>query len=96
VGGRSLARGLTTATRPRSTLNLGVLLELVRTQLRALLGDAGSKAAVGDVLASVAVGGVVAERSLEPTTAPPARPASARTSPELRATRPASAAGAAS
>ena len=64
---RSLASALTTAGRPRSALNLGLLLDLVRTQLRALLGGAGSKAAVGVVVASVAVGGVVVERSVAPS-----------------------------
>lgn len=88
---RSLARGLTPAMRPRSALNLGALLGLVRGQLRTLLGVAGSKAAVGAVVAGVAVGGVVAERSLEPATPRPARPQAAHTSPQVRATGPASA-----
>jgi RNA polymerase sigma factor (sigma-70 family) len=92
---RSLARGLTTAMRPRSALNLGALLDLVRSQLRALLGAAGSKAAVGAVVATVAVGGVVTERSLEPSTHL-VRPAAADTSSQVRATGPAPATGVAS
>ena len=83
---RSLARGLTPAVRPRSALNLGALLGLVRSQLRTLLGAAGSKAGVGAVVATVAVGGVVAERSLQPTTPHPGQPAATHTSPQVRAT----------
>jgi RNA polymerase sigma factor (sigma-70 family) len=90
---RSLARGLTPAVRPRSALNLGALLGLVRSQLRTLLGAAGSKAAVGAVVATVAVGGVVAEQSLQPATPHPGQPAATHTTPQERATGPASATG---
>jgi RNA polymerase sigma factor (sigma-70 family) len=93
---RSLARGLTPAVRPRSALNLGALLGLVRSQLRTLLGAAGSKAAVGAVVATVAVGGVVAERSLQPTTPHPGQPTATHTTPQVRTTRPAPATGVAS
>lgn len=93
---RSLASALTTAGRPRSALNLGLLLDLVRTQLRALLVGAGSKAALGVVVASVAIGGVVVERSVAPSAPRHPGPAAANTSPEVRAARPALAAAAAS
>jgi RNA polymerase sigma-70 factor (ECF subfamily) len=93
---RSLARGLRPAVRPRSALNLGALLGLVRGQLRALLGATGSKAAVGAVIATVAVGGVVAERSLEPAAPHPEQPAATNTSPQVRATGPTRVTGTAS
>jgi RNA polymerase sigma-70 factor, ECF subfamily len=88
---RSLARGLAPAVRPRSALNLGVLLDLVRAHVRALLGGAGLKAAAGVVVASVAVGGVVAERSFEPATPRPSRPAPANPGPQVQAAGPDSA-----
>jgi RNA polymerase sigma factor (sigma-70 family) len=93
---RSLARGLTPAVRPRSALNLGALLGLVRSQLRTLLGGAGSKAAAGAVVATVAVGGVVAERSLQPATPHLGQPAATHTTLQVRTIAPAPATGVAS
>jgi RNA polymerase sigma factor (sigma-70 family) len=61
----SLAAALTAAGRPRSALDVSVLLGALRMHLRSLLGGAASKAAVGATVATVAVGGVVVEQSLE-------------------------------
>ena len=61
----SLATALTTAGRTRSALNVSVLLGVVRSQLRVLLGCASGKVVVGAAIATVAVGGVAVERSLD-------------------------------
>ena len=62
---KSLATALTTAGRTRSALNVSVLLGVVRSQLRVLLGCASGKVVVGAAIATVAVGGVAVERSLD-------------------------------
>jgi RNA polymerase sigma-70 factor (ECF subfamily) len=85
---RSLATALTAAGRPRTALDLSLLLGALRGHLRAILGGAASKTAVGAAVASVAVGGAVAERALE-RPAPPPAPTAPRVA-ETRATHVAS------
>lgn len=62
----SLAAALTAAGRPRSALDVSLLLGTLRIHLRSFLGGMASKAAVGAAVATVAVSGIVVERSLEP------------------------------
>ena len=61
---RSLATALTATVRgPLSALNVGVLADMLRMQLKSLLGSAAAKTVVAAVAATVSVGGVVAQQS---------------------------------
>ncbi len=72
------------------------LLDLVRTQLRALLGGAGRRLQWASSLRASPSEACVVERSVAPSAPRTRRPAAANTSPQVRADRPALAAGAAS
>lgn len=68
---RSVVAALTTtAGRPLSALNVAVLADPLRTQLKALLAGASTKAAVGVAVVGVAAGGVVVERVLGDSMSP--------------------------
>jgi RNA polymerase sigma factor (sigma-70 family) len=68
---RSVVTALTTTVgRPLSALNIALLVDALRMQLKALLAGASSKAAVGVVVVGVAAGGVVVERSLADPVSP--------------------------
>ena len=73
---KSLAAALTTTVRrPLSSLNVGLLLDTLRTYLKTFFGSAASKAAIAAVATTASVGGLVAQQSLADDV--PARPAGA-------------------
>jgi len=68
---RSVVTALTTTVgRPLSALNIALLVDALRMQLKALLTGASSKAAIGVAVVGVAAGVVVVERSLADPASP--------------------------